>query len=609
MIASTWSRQKRYNRASIFNALPCPDFVVHTMKDTLIHLLAQAVQALQKQGLLDASATRSISVERTKDPTHGDFASNLAMKLAKQINTNPRELAQKILAHLPQSDVVEKTGIAGPGFINFHLKKDAYLSLIDEIRQQGENFGNSDVGKGQRIMVEFVSTNPTGPLHVGHGRGAAYGDALARVLRAAGYETHSEYYINDAGRQMEILAVSVWLRYLELCGKEIQFPENAYQGNYVRGIAKQLKQQKGEHYCTDSSGLFSQLPGDKEGAIDLLISRCKHHLGEQDFGILYQLGCDSMVQDIRQDLQEFGVVFQEWFSERSLLVNGDIERSIKRLQENGNIFEKAGAKWFKATDFGDDKDRVVVRANGVHTYFASDIAYHYNKAERGFDKIINIFGADHHGYIKRLYASFEALGNRPERLKFLLVQFAVLYRHGQKVSMSTRSGEFVTLRDLRAEVGNDAARYFYVLRKPDQHMDFDLDLAKSHSSDNPVYYIQYAHARICSVFRQLEEKGMQTLQTATPKNELLKEPQELDLLKALSRFPEVLELAASSFAPHQVAYYLRELAHIFHTYYNAHPFLASEDDVRLARLGLIEATRIVLANGLGMLGVSAPEIM
>ncbi|WP_423906378.1 arginine--tRNA ligase [Candidatus Spongiihabitans sp.] len=579
------------------------------MKDTVTHLLAQAVEALQKQGLLDESAAQSINVERTRDSDHGDFASNLAMKLAKQTNSNPRELAQKILAELPQSGVIEKAAIAGPGFINFHLKKNAYLSVIDRIRHKNAEFGQSDIGHGQRIMVEFVSTNPTGPLHVGHGRGAAYGDALARVLRAAGYDTHSEYYINDGGRQMDILAVSVWLRYLQRCGREIQFPENAYQGNYVRDLAAQLKDKAGKSYCIDTSKLFKALPAAKEESIDRLISRCRKHLGDKDFRVLFDVGCDAMVDDIRQDLAEFGVVFQAWFSERSLLDNGDIDKSIKTLEENGHIYEKDGAKWFRATDFGDDKDRVVLRANGVHTYFASDIAYHYNKAERGFDKIINIFGADHHGYIKRLYASFEALGNSPEKLEFLLVQFAILYRCGEKISMSTRSGEFVTLRDLRDEVGNDAARFFYVLRKPDQHMDFDLDLAKSHSSDNPVYYIQYAHARICSVFRQLEQRGMQTPETAAPKNELLKEPQELDLLKSLSRFPEVVESAASGFAPHQVAYYLRDLAHVFHTYYNAHPFLSSADDVRLARLGLIDATRIVIANGLGLLGVSAPENM
>jgi arginyl-tRNA synthetase len=550
-----------------------------------------------------------ISVERVKDPAHGDFASNLAMKLARQVKSNPRDLAGKIIDNLPHSDLIEKSEIAGPGFINFHLAKNAYLSLIDEIREQNGDYGKSDLGEGKRIMVEFVSTNPTGPLHVGHGRGAAFGDALARVLRSVGYDTHSEYYINDAGRQMDILALSVWLRYLELCGRETSFPGNAYQGEYVRNIASQFKDRHGDRFCVDTQEIFNDLPEDVEISIDTLIARCKEKLGDDDFRTLFDAGCDAMVDDIRQDLKEFGVEFQEWFSERSVVENRDIENAVKRLEENGHIYEIEGAKWFRSTDFGDDKDRVVIRANGVHTYFASDIAYHFNKAERGFHRIINIFGSDHHGYTRRLYASFEALGNSPDRLIFLLVQFAILYRGGEKISMSTRSGEFVTLRDLRAEVGNDAARFFYVLRKPDQHMDFDLDLAKSQSSDNPVYYIQYAHARICSVFRQLEQKGMQTPDLNKPDYELLIEPQELDLLTMLSRFPEVVELAAGSYEPHQIAYYLRDLANAFHTYYNAHPFLSSEDEVRLARLGLIDATRIVIANGLDMLGVTAPETM
>ena len=579
------------------------------MKYTVIQILTQAVGELQKQGMLDESAVQLISVERVKDPAHGDFASNLAMRLAKQTKSNPRDLARKIMENLPQSDVIEKSEIAGPGFINFHLAKGAYLSLIDEIREQNSEFGKSNLGDGKRIMVEFVSTNPTGPLHVGHGRGAAFGDALARVLRSVGYNTHSEYYINDAGRQMDILSLSVWLRYLELCGRETSFPGNAYQGEYVRDIARQFKAQYGDRFCVDTREISDGLAEDAEVSMDMLIARCKEKLGDEEFRTLFDAGCDAMVADIRQDLKEFGVEFQEWFSERSLLENGGIENSVKRLEENGHIFEVEGAKWFRATDFGDDKDRVVIRANGVHTYFASDIAYHFNKAERGFDRIINIFGSDHHGYTKRLYASFEALGNSPDRLIFLLVQFAILYRGGEKISMSTRSGEFVTLRDLRAEVGNDAARFFYVLRKPDQHMDFDLDLAKSQSSDNPVYYIQYAHARICSVFRQLEQKGMQTPDIDKPDYDLLIEPQELDLLKMLSRFPEVVELAAGSYEPHQIAYYLRDLANAFHSYYNAHPFLSSEDDVRFARLGLIDATRIVIANGLDMLGVTAPETM
>lgn len=579
------------------------------MKEIAVNLLTQAAQSLQQQGLLEDFSADQVSVERTRDASHGDFASNLAMKLAKQSRCNPRELAQKLVDLIPVSGQVEKIEIAGPGFINFYFGKAAYLDLIDSIRTAKENYGHCTVGQGKSVMVEFVSTNPTGPLHVGHGRGAAYGDALARVLSAAGYNTHSEYYINDAGRQMDILALSVWLRYLEYCGQSVSFPGNAYQGEYIKDVAAALFESYGDRFTMDSSSLFSDLSEDLELSIDQLILRCKETLGETGFRIVFDAACNSQVEDIKKDLAEFGVSFDNWFSERSLVDNGDIAESIRKLEENGHMYEEEGAKWFRSTEFGDEKDRVVVRANGVHTYFASDIAYHYNKAERGFDQIINIFGSDHHGYIKRIYASFEALGNNPERLKFLLVQFAILYRGDQKVSMSTRGGEFVSLRELRDEVGNDAARFFYVLRKPDQHMDFDLDLAKSQSSENPVYYIQYAHARICSVFRQLEEKGMQTLENSKPDYGLLVEPQEMELLKMLSRFPEVVELAAATYEPHQIAYYLRDLANAFHTYYNAHPFLASEDTMRLARLGLIDATRNVISNGLDMLGVSAPQSM
>ncbi|NKB61417.1 MAG: arginine--tRNA ligase [Gammaproteobacteria bacterium] len=579
------------------------------MKSSIKQLLSFSVQQLQKNGVLDHTALDAVSVERTRDSKHGDFATNLAMVLAKQARCNPRKLAEMLIENLPQSELVQKTEIAGPGFINFHVSIAAYLSLIDQVRSEDESYGRSKIGNGLKVMVEFVSANPTGPLHVGHGRGAAYGDAVARVLRAAGCETHSEYYINDAGRQMDILAVSIWLRYLEINGKQVQFPENGYQGDYIKDIATSMNAIHKQRFCVDEFALFEHLPDDKEERIDEIILRCKNTLGARGFRVLFDQGRDTLVEDIRVDLAEFGVVFQEWFSERSLLENGDIEKSISVLEENGHVFNKEGAKWFRATEFGDEKDRVVMRANGIHTYFASDMAYHYNKAERGFDKMLDIFGADHHGYVSRIMSSFEALGNDPEKLSILLVQFAVLYRGSEKVSMSTRGGDFVTLRELREEVGEDAARFFYALRKPDQHMDFDLDLAKSQSSDNPVYYIQYAHARICSVFRQLVEKGLETPEDGKPNYQLLKEVQEFELLQMVSKYPEVVELAARSYEPHQIAYYLKDLANTFHSYYNAHPFLSSENDIRLARLGLIDAVRIVFANGLQLLGVSAPQKM
>ena len=579
------------------------------MKQRIASLVARSVEALRGTVPLPDGAEDRIQVDRTRDPAHGDYASNIALVLAKAAGMKPRDLAQRVVEGLPDCTLVEKVDIAGPGFINFTVTRDAWLDLIGQVRSQGGRYGRSEAGAGARVMVEFVSANPTGPLHVGHGRGAAYGDSLARVLRAAGYDARSEYYINDAGRQMDILALSVWLRYLELHGEEASFPAGGYRGDYVRDIARSLAGENGDGLVRPAASLFDDLPEEADPAMDTLVARCRSLLGDAGFGTVFDHACGVMVADIREDLAEFGVEFDCWFSERSLVTGGAMEKAIRVLEANGHVYEKDGAKWFRATDFGDEKDRVVVRANGAHTYFATDLAYHFDKGERGFDRILDIFGADHHGYVDRIRASFEALGHPREKLDILLVQFAVLYRGGEKVSMSTREGEFVTLRELRGEVGNDAARFFYALRRPEQHMDFDLDLAKSQSADNPVYYIQYAHARICSVFRQLRERGMETLETAAPNYGLLGESRELELLRTLSRYPEVVASAAASLEPHQVAYYLRDLATDFHTYYNAHPFLASENDLRLARLGLIDATRQVIANGLDLLGVSAPESM
>ena len=583
------------------------------MKQRIESFVLTALESLATLGKLpqisNADLAAASRVERTRDPAHGDFASNVALVLSKRVGMKPRELASMVSEHLGGSEGIEDISVAGPGFINIRLARSAWLALIDQIREQGKAYGQSNVGGDKRVMVEFVSANPTGPLHVGHGRGAAYGDAVARVLRAAGYDTYKEYYVNDAGRQMDILAFSIWLRYLEKCGDSVAFPSNGYKGAYIHDVADILIDRHGEELRAPVGGMFDGLPEDEDQAIDLLVERCKNALGPERFDKLFDCGCETQVEDIRQDLAEFGVEFDNWFSERSLVTNGAMEDSVALLEKNGHVYEKDGAKWFRATDFGDEKDRVVMRANGTHTYFATDLAYHYDKGQRGFERILDIFGADHHGYVKRIKASFEALGHSPEKLDILLVQFAILYRGGEKVSMSTRGGEFVTLRELREEVGNDAARFFYALRRPDQHMDFDLDLAKSQSSENPVYYIQYAHARICSVFRQIAEKGMETPADASPNYALLEEEREIALLQSLSRFPEVVEAAANALEPHQVAYYLRDLATAFHGYYNAHPFLSSEPELRLARLGLIDATRQVIANGLELLGVSAPQSM
>ena len=585
------------------------------MKKEIEQLLLQAVRGLQAGGVLPESAEPKIVVDRTRQKDHGDFATNLALTLAKPAGKPPRVLAEILVKALPQSSVVEKTEIAGPGFINFFLTSGSQLNVIDEVLKLGDRFGRSDSGAGRKIQVEYVSANPTGPLHVGHGRGAAYGATVANLLQAIGYQVHREYYVNDAGRQMDILATSIWLRYLDLCGENITFPVNGYKGDYIWDIAATLHRENGDAYRHAAADIFADLPadetetgGDKEKHIDGLIERARSLLGKDGYRAVLDLGLDVILGDIRQDLEEFRVTYDDWFSERTLTDSGAVKQCIERLQKSGHVYEKSGALWFRSTDFGDEKDRVVVRDNGQATYFASDIAYHMDKLERGFERVIDIWGADHHGYVPRVKAALAAIGDDPSKLDVLLVQFAVLYRGGEKVQMSTRSGEFVTLRELRKEVGNDAARFFYVMRKCEQHMDFDLDLAKSQSNENPVYYVQYAHARVCSVFRQLKEKAM-SYDSGDADHQLLTEDHEQALVGALSRYPELLENAARAHEPHQLAQYLRELANGLHTYYNAHTFLVDDAALRNARLNLIAAVRQVIANGLDLLGVSAPESM
>jgi arginyl-tRNA synthetase len=586
------------------------------LKHHIENLIASALAGLEATGALPPAHGAAITVDHTKSKEHGDYACNIALVLAKQARVKPRELAEKILKALPASDTVIKVEIAGPGFINFFLRPDANHGVIRDILDQRESFGRSRLGAGRKVQVEFVSANPTGPLHVGHGRGAAYGATLANLLDAVGFQVHREYYINDAGRQMDILATSVWLRYLELCGEKFDFPVNGYKGDYVYDIGATLHRENGDKHRHASAKLFENVPadepkgGDKETHIDSLIERAKSLLGAATYRQVFDLGLNVILDDIRQDLKEFGVNYDQWFSERALVEDGAAERAIERLKKSGHVYEKEGALWFRSTDYGDEKDRVVVRENGQKTYFAHDIAYHMDKLERGYDQVIDIWGADHHGYVPRVKAALAAIGDDPERLHVLLVQFAILYKGGERMQMSTRSGEFVTLRELRHEVGNDAARFFYVLRKCEQHMDFDLDLAKSQSNDNPVFYVQYAHARIHSVFRQMKEKGFAHDPANGDRNlARLTEPHERALIERLARYPEVLEAAATAYEPHQVAYYLRELAYDFHTYYGAHTFLVEDAAVRDARLNLIVATRQVIANGLKLLGVSAPETM
>ena len=585
------------------------------MKHHIEQLVSQALNQLVKDGAL-ASADVDIMIDRTRDRSHGDFACNNALMLAKAAKQNPRQLAEKIVAALPASERVDKVEIAGPGFINFFLTPSAYHQVIADILASTNQYGHSRVGAGQPIQVEFVSANPTGPLHVGHGRGAAYGATVANLLEAIGYTVHREYYVNDAGRQMNILAASVWLRYLELCGEQFDFPSNGYKGSYVRDIADALQRIHGQALHHAAAKVFDDIPadepqgGDKEKHIDALVERAKQLLGDDAYQHAFKLGLNTVLADIREDLKAFNVEYDDWFHESSLTTSGAVDTALQRLKESGHVYEKDGALWFRSSDFGDEKDRVVQRDNGQITYFASDIAYHMNKVERGYARVIDVWGADHHGYVPRVKAALQAMGDDPGKLDVLLVQFAILYRGGQKAQMSTRSGEFVTLRELRDEVGNDAARFFYVMRKCEQHMDFDLDLAKSQSNDNPVYYIQYAHARVCSVMRQLEEKGMaHDAEHGAANLHLLHEAHEQSLMVKLSRYPELVEAAALSHEPHQIAHYLRELANEFHTYYNAHQFLVGEAKLRDARLNLILATRQVIHNGLALLGVSAPESM
>ncbi len=586
------------------------------MKQTLETLLQQAVESLKSEGILDKNSTPQINIERTKDKQHGDFATNLALILAKTAKSNPIQLAQKIISLLPDDSVLSKVEIAGPGFINFFIKADAQFQIVKHIHEAGNQFGLSQIGVGTKVQVEFVSANPTGPLHVGHGRGAAYGSAVANLLSAVGFEVSKEYYVNDAGRQMDILATSIWLRYLEECGEVVTFPSNGYRGDYIRDIAFNIHKKTGNEYRRPAELVLEDIPadgtqgGDKEEHIDALIDRAKTLLGTSLYHDVFQAGLSVILDDIKEDLEEFGVSYQEWFSERKLMENGSIQDALKRLNDAGYIYEKDGASWFASSRLGDDKDRVVVRENGQTTYFASDIAYHMNKLDRGFDQIINIWGADHHGYIPRVKAAMKALGADDSKLTVKLVQFAILYRGKEKLPMSTRSGEFVTLRQLRSEVGTDAARFFYVMRKSEQHMDFDLKLATAKTNENPVFYVQYAHARVCSVLRQLDEKGWERNLILGMENlDKLTEEHETVLLTTLSKYAETLERAALQHEPHQLIHYLRELANNFHTYYNAHQFLVEDADIRNARLNLIAVTKQILANGLSLLNINTPESM
>jgi arginyl-tRNA synthetase len=569
--------------------------------DLRTHLSSLFEEAIRKVAPALPASPR-IVLETPRQSAHGDYACTVALQLAKLLRRAPREIAAQLVAALPASQYLEKAEIAGAGFINLFLKRSFKQQVVNRILATGATYGTSALGRRKKVQVEFVSANPTGPLHVGHGRGAAYGASLANVLAAAGFDVSREYYVNDAGRQMDILALSTWLRYLEACGVTVAFPANAYQGKYVRDMARTLRDKHQARFQRDAPAVTA---AEEEARLDELIAAAKAALGA-DYEVMHGFALNEQLADCRDDLAEFGVAFDHWFSERSLYDSGRVEQAINLLEERGHVFTEGGARWFRSSAFGDEKDRVVQRENGQHTYFASDIAYHLDKFKRGFDLVIDVWGADHHGYIPRVKGALTALGLNAEQLTIALVQFAVLYRGGQKVAMSTRAGEFVTLRELRREVGNDAARFFYVLRKGDQHLDFDLDLAKSQSNDNPVYYVQYAHARVCSL---LEQWGGDAAGLAAADTAALESEQELTLLSRLLEYPETVESAARDLSPHVIAFYLRQLAADFHSYYNATRLLVEDEKVKRARLALGAAVRQVLRNGLALLGVSAPDKM
>jgi arginyl-tRNA synthetase len=601
-----------------------------TLRDKLEQILRDALRKLETLNGWQGLASLDPQLQRARDQRHGDFSSNVAMRAAPTLGIKPRDFAGALVGALSSSNLIARVDIAGPGFINFALAPDAYREELRAIHAQGARYGSKPSGSGSRILIEYMSANPTGPLHVGHGRHAAYGASLANIMRSAGHTVEEEYYVNDAGRQMNILAVSVWLRYAELGSNKLPFPKKCYQGEYVRAIAAELQKAHGKSLQSASPAIaaaaaaFAEAEARAASAkpeaakdtdavleerLDGVIAAIREALGETKFRTVFAAALDSVLGDIKDDLREFSVVHQRWFSEQSLIDSGGVGAALDVLRERGILYVQDGATWFRSTQFGDDKDRVVIRENGQPTYFSSDIAYHLDKCRRGYDHLINVLGADHHGYLPRLHAVLQAFGEPAEKLEVQFIQFVVLYRGETKVQMSTRSGEYVTLRELRNEVGNDAARFFYVSRSNDQHLEFDLDLAKSQSSDNPVYYVQYAHARVASMLERMREQGISAADPASADLSLLTTKEEQSLMRALSRYPEIIELAATNRAPQHVVHYLRELAAEFHQCYNAHRVLVDEPGLRNARITLALATQRVIANALDLLDVSAPKSM
>lgn len=590
------------------------------MKDDLQSLLQRALQSLEGSLLPQPVDPNLVTLERTRDATHGDFATNIAMRLAKAAGKPPRVIAEAIIAALPASALVTRAEVAGAGFINFFLAKDLYSRELVRVHEEGAGYGRGKPAQPRKVLLEFVSANPTGPMHVGHGRQAAFGDALANLIAAAGDIVTREYYVNDAGRQTEILAVSVWLRYLEACGESLKFPENGYRGDYIRPVAAALRQREGDVLRHSAAAVLDGLPpdapaGDKDRYIDAVIARCRALIGDAAWRRLLETSIADMLAEIRDDLAGYGVRFDNWVSEREFAESGAIDRALARLRERGLLYLKDGAEWFKATQFGDDEDRVVIRENGVKTYFASDIAYHLDKRERGYDILIDVLGADHHGYVTRVRGGLQAFGHPGDCLEAPLIQLVALFRNGVKMSMGKREANFVTLRQLREEVGNDACRIFYLMRSNDQSLDFDLELAKSKTNENPVFYVQYAHARVASVMKELTSRSIdydpaQAREVVLSRGaELLAGAQAEAMLSCLSRYPEVIRQAAAQRAPHALVHYLRELATTLHSFYNAERILVTDADLRSARLYALLAVQQVVRNGLGVLGATAPESM
>ena len=557
------------------------------MKQTLTEILLEALGRAKTKGDLKLERQPTITLETPKDKNHGDLATTLALTMAKTEGLPPRRIAELILANIQDEEgIIDRTEIAGPGFINFVLKQDRWRKTLFDIDSQAHEYGFTNIGRGEKVQIEFVSANPTGPLHVGHGRGAAVGDALANLLAAVGYDVQREFYINDAGRQVKLLARSVYSRYRQMHGREEPFPGDGYHGTYINEVA--------------ASATASQ-------SIALKFVDTPFEQSEEDFAAFSK---DQMLADIKKDLEDFGVRFDVWFSEKSLLADGSVQRSIEELKERGYAYEQDGALWLRSTSFGDDKDRVIVKKDGDYTYLATDIAYHRNKLGRGFRQLVNIWGADHHGYIPRVQAVIQAFGHPKDSLHVLLVQLVSILRHGQPVPMSKRAGTFVTLRDVVQDVGRDAARYIFLTRKTDSHLDFDLDVAKEQSRENPVYYVQYAHARISSVFREAGSRNIPVPMKDTVQIDLLDLEEEQNIIKALAKFPEMIEEAALAYEPHRLTFYLQDLAGLLHNYYFKHRIIDAEDPVRTgSRLFLMKQVKTVIQSALKVLGVTAPEKM